>query len=286
MKKIMALIALGVLLSACRLSVGKRPLIVSTIPVFKQVAIYIGGTDFNYYSILKGGESPHGYEPKPSDILKVRKCKLLIMHGLGLDNWILKAVKDKKKVMNVGKLFEKRYPFIKSPGYHIWANPILMEDVYFEVSRKLTSFYPDKKVYYEKRADDAAQFIEQIVSKIQSKISKLKNRKVIAFHPVWKPFFETVGIECVGYLSQNPSEGIKPERVKELIDLGRKEHVRVVIAEVGEPQEPMRKIASAIGAKLVILNPIPDKNYLSVISEWGEKLYKALKEMQLEDMEK
>ncbi|WP_456395829.1 metal ABC transporter substrate-binding protein [Desulfurobacterium sp.] len=280
MKKLLFLIAIlsGMIIYGCNIEAGK-PLIVSSLPVWKNVAEYLGGRDFTYYSILKGGESPHGYEMKPSDIAELKKAKLIIIHGLGMDNWILKGVEDRKKIFNIGKLLSKKYPFIKKPGYHIWTNPVLMEDVYFETANRLSQFYPRKKTYYEKRADDYAAMIEQLLSRVNNCMSALKNKKVIAFHPVWEPLFKTIGVKCIGYIVDNPEEEPKPERIKELINKGKKEGVKVVIAEKGEPETLAKEIASEIGAKVIVLNPIPDEDYVVALSNWCNKICNALKEV-------
>ncbi|WP_457568280.1 metal ABC transporter substrate-binding protein [Desulfurobacterium sp.] len=280
MKRLTLLIALltGLFIYGCNIE-SEKPLIVSSLPVWKNVAEYIGGRDFNYYSILKGGESPHGYEVKPSDIAQLKKAKLIIIHGLGLDNWILKGVENKQKVFNIGKLLAVKYPFIKKPGYHIWTNPVLMEDVYFETANRLSVFYPKKKTYYEKRADDYAAMIEQLLSRVNKCMAGIKNKKVIAFHPVWEPLFETIGVNCTGYIVNNPEEEPQPEKIKELIKKGRKEHVKLVIAEKGEPSNLAKEIASEIGARVIILNPVPDEDYVVALSQWCNKICSALKEV-------
>ncbi|WP_456484870.1 metal ABC transporter substrate-binding protein [Desulfurobacterium sp.] len=280
MKKLLLIVALltGLAVYGCNIE-SNKPLIVSSLPIWKNVAEYLGGRDFKYYSILKGGESPHGYEMKPSDIAKLKKAKLIVIHGLGLDNWILKGIDNREKVFNIGKLLSKKYPFIKKAGYHIWTNPILMEGVYFEMANKLSKFYPGKKTYYEKRADDYSAMIQQLISRVNECTAKLKNRKVIAFHPVWEPLFETINIKCIGYIVNNPEEEPKPEIIKELIKKGKKENVKIVIAEKGEPQTLVNEIASEIGAKVIVLNPIPDKDYVIALSNWCNKICTALKEV-------
>ncbi len=276
--KLLAVLLVIISLISCRNQKTQKPLIVSSLPIWTNIAEYIGGRDFRYYSILKGGESPHGYEPKPSDIAKIKEADLIIIHGLGLDNWAIKGA-DERKVFNIGKLLSKKYEFLtEKKGYHIWANPLLMEDIYFEIAKKLSSFYPKRAKYYEKRADDYAAMIEQMVDKISTCISQVKNRKVIAFHPVWEPFFKTVGLECVAYFVKTPEEEVTPKRMKELIDIGRKENVKLVVGESVSPVSFPKKLSEELGAKLLILDPIPDEDYVKAISSWGRKLCDSLKE--------
>ncbi len=267
----------SMLILGCNFS-GNKPLVVSSIPVWKHVAEYLGGRDFAYYSILKGGESPHGYEIKPSDVVKLKKAKIIVVHGLGLDDWVLNGVGDKSKVFNVGELMAKKYPVVEKQGYHIWANPVMMEDVYFEIARELSKFYPSKEKYYEKRADDYAAMIEQLLQKVNTCLKGVKNRKVIAYHPIWEPLFETIGVKAVGYMTDNPEKEPGPDRIRKLIEKARDENVKVVVSEFGEGEAIARKIASEIGAKIVFLNPTPDEDYVVVLSQWCNKICEVLKE--------
>ena len=265
------------LIGGCNLG-GDKPLVVSSIPVWKHVAEYIGGRDFRYYSVLKGGESPHGYEMKPSDMVKLKEAKLVIIHGMGLDDWILKGIDDRKKVFNIGELMAKKYPAVRKPGYHIWTNPAMMEEVYFEVARKLSEFYPSKEKYYEKRADDYAAMIQQLIQRTDKCLKEVKNRKVIAYHPVWEPFFETIGVKCVGYITDNPEKEPGPDRIRKLIEKAKAEGVKLVVTENGEGELLARKVASEIGARVLVLNPLPDEDYVVALSGWCNKICKALKE--------
>ena len=276
MLRLLAVIVSLLFVSGCFSGNDKKPLIVSSLPVWKSVAEYLGGRDFRYYSILKGGESPHTYEPRPSDIQKEKRASLIIVHGLGLDNWAIRGV-NKKKVLNLGKLFARKYPVVKRPGYHLWMNPVLMEDVYFEVARRLISFYPKRETYYTKRAEDYAEMIEQMIGRINNCLKGAKDRTVVIYHPVWKPLLKTLGIRVIE-IAKTPEEQVTPERIRAVIEEAKKENARVVIGETFSDRKIPRLVAKEIGGKVLILNPLPDKDYVVALSGWGEEICKALKE--------
>ncbi|WP_274542985.1 metal ABC transporter substrate-binding protein [Phorcysia thermohydrogeniphila] len=116
MKRLLTLLIIATaFIAGCFSGNDSKPLIASSLPIWKSVAEYIGGRDFRYYSVLKGGESPHGYEPKPSDIKKLSEANLVIIHGLGLDDWAVKGIEG-EKVFNLGELLSKKYPMVKEPG--------------------------------------------------------------------------------------------------------------------------------------------------------------------------
>ncbi len=276
MKRLLLLIPLLTLFFvSCLKEDNSKPLIVATLPVWKSVAYYIGGRDFRYYSILKAGVSPHDYEPKPSDIEKEKEASLIIIHGLGLDDWALKGV-DKGKVLNLGALFSKKYPQINRPGYHLWMNPVLMEEVYFEVAHRLTSFYPKRETYYTKRAEDYSAMIDQLIGRIDNCLKGVNNKVVVVYHPVWKPLLETFGVKVIE-IARTPEERVSPERLKEVIEEARKEGAKVVIGEVFSDRKVVETVAKEIGGKALILNPLPKENYVKALAGWGEKICNALR---------
>src|SRR6185295_1851701 len=68
--------------------------IVVTIPVLKDLTEQVGGPHVRVTSLLSGYENEHTYSPKPSDLVAVRKAKLLFEVGIGLEIWVSSLVKN------------------------------------------------------------------------------------------------------------------------------------------------------------------------------------------------
>src|SRR4029077_15528786 len=68
--------------------------IVVTIPVLKDLTEQCGGPHRRVTSLLSGYENEHTYSPKPSDLIAVRKARLLFEIGIGLEVWVSSLVKN------------------------------------------------------------------------------------------------------------------------------------------------------------------------------------------------
>jgi ABC-type Zn uptake system ZnuABC Zn-binding protein ZnuA len=68
--------------------------VVVTIPVLKDLAEQVGGHHVRVTSLLSGYENEHTYSPKPSDLVAVRKARLLFEVGIGLEVWVSSLVKN------------------------------------------------------------------------------------------------------------------------------------------------------------------------------------------------
>ena len=68
--------------------------IVVTISVLKDLTEQVGGSHVRVTSLLTGYENEHTYSPKPSDLVAVRKARLLFEVGIGLEVWVSSLVKN------------------------------------------------------------------------------------------------------------------------------------------------------------------------------------------------
>src|SRR3954467_8033121 len=68
--------------------------VVVTIPVLKDLAQQVGGAHVRVTSLLNGYENEHTYSPRPSDLVAVRKARLLFEVGIGLEVWVSSLVKN------------------------------------------------------------------------------------------------------------------------------------------------------------------------------------------------
>src|SRR5438477_4709008 len=68
--------------------------IVVTIPVLKDLTEQVGGPHVRVTSLLSGYENEHTYSPKPSDLVAVRKARLLFEVGIGLEVWVSSLVRN------------------------------------------------------------------------------------------------------------------------------------------------------------------------------------------------
>src|SRR3982750_3772217 len=92
-----AFIALIVAVTGAPLAhaVTQEPInVVVTIPVLKDFAEHVGGSLVRVTSLLSGYENEHTYSPKPSDLVAVRKARLLFEVGIGLEVWVSSLVRN------------------------------------------------------------------------------------------------------------------------------------------------------------------------------------------------
>ena len=64
----------------------------TTTTVFADMIRQVGGPNVTVTSLVPKGGDVHTFEPKPADVQTVATAKLLVMNGLGLDDWLEKTI--------------------------------------------------------------------------------------------------------------------------------------------------------------------------------------------------
>ena len=67
-------------------------IVVTTTTVFADIVSNVGGDLVSVTSFVPKNADVHTFEPRPADIRIVSSARLLVMNGLGLDDWLAKTI--------------------------------------------------------------------------------------------------------------------------------------------------------------------------------------------------
>ena len=62
--------------------------VVTTTTVFADLVRNVGGDRVTVESLVPAGAEPHTFAPSPSDVRRVSEADVIVMNGLGLDDWL------------------------------------------------------------------------------------------------------------------------------------------------------------------------------------------------------
>jgi len=80
-----------------------------------------------------------------------------------------------------------------------------------------------------------------------------RGSEMACYHKEWDYFSREFGIPCVDYIEPKPGIPPTPKHVRELIDLMRQRHVRVLLSPGYFDHNQIRQVAERTGAKAVIV---------------------------------
>lgn len=240
---------------------------------------------------------PHDYALTPGDMQKISQCDLLIINGMGIEEFLdkaLKKVKSGTKIVNISegikpiptrgaeekgrKEHEHRHGMYNP---HTWVSPTSAITQVRNIQKALINLDPKNANLYKANADSYVKKLESLSKEISEVLNKVQNKRIVTFHDAFDYFARDFGLEVVDVIEvvpgQEPSAG-------ELAKLAKKIRELKVAAIFSEPQYSDRVamiLSKESGVPVFKLDPChtgegkPD-TYEKVMRQNLEVLKKAL----------
>ncbi len=267
-----AIIALWLTIAVPCLAANKLNVVASTLEM-ADIASQIGGDRVSVYAISTGKYDLHFFDPRPSQVMKLRSADLLIVGGLDLDVWIS------------GMIDASRNPKIKfgAPGYvdpsdgvmpiqvprgridgamgdvHPYGNPhywftrenarIILENI----TKGLIRVSPKDASQFEKNKEAYLKKLDSVFEELHKKLAPFKGTKVIQYHQSWDYFCSEFGLEIVASLEPKPGIPPSASHLSQVVEKARREGAKLMLIEPYYPQRPVEFVARETGAKVLRL---------------------------------
>jgi ABC-type Zn uptake system ZnuABC Zn-binding protein ZnuA len=247
--------------------------VVVTIPVLKDLAEQVGGHHVRVTSLLSGYENEHTYSPKPSDLIAVRKARLLFEIGIGLEVWVSSLVKNagspSLRVVTTSKgiaLLRDRSDHDGAAqtaeedergNPHVWMDPENATTMMRHITEALIQIDPAHATEYRTNQASYLRKLDQLRGDLSDRIARLSDRRFIAHHPAWPYFARRFGFQIVGTIQ--PQSGSEPSALQlhNLIAKIKKDRIKVVVSEIQLSQRIPDLLAKETSAHVVVLTTLP-----------------------------
>ena len=278
MKKLLLTLFIG-LISFAYANVN---VVVSILPQ-KTFVEAIGGDKVNVSLMVKPGNSPHSYEPKPSQMKNIAKADIYFAMGVEFEHAWLVKFKNQNKKMDIIHL-DKGISKIKIEAHshndhndrhehenldpHIWTSPSNVKIIAKNIYKALVSKDQEKASYYKANYEKFLKHIKNTDKQIKTILINLDtNSKFMVFHPAWGYFAKDYGLTQLAIEAggKNP----KPKQVMHLIYEAKKEGVKAVFTAPEFSEKVAKQIAKEVGVPVVKISPLNPK--------WSQNLIKLAK---------
>ncbi len=256
----------------CGFSGNNKVNVVTTVPVLADWVREIGGERVEVWTLLRGYEEPHGFEPNSRDAKAVVRAKMVVRVGLGLDEWldglIANAGNPKLRVVTLAdgvdiiqdsedEHGEHHYGVHQEGNPHIWLDPEVAKSGVQRIAAVLTEVDPKGKEFYEQRIRNYLRELDSLTEVLKELARELKNRKFVAMHSSWPYFCRAFGFEMVATVEPLPGEEPSVKGLAELIKRMKGDSVRVVVIEPQQNPDFAQMLAGETQAKVVTLYQFP-----------------------------
>jgi ABC-type Zn uptake system ZnuABC Zn-binding protein ZnuA len=272
--------ALLVFALACAMLVApvqaKKLNVVTSTTDLATLAQEVGGDRITVEAIAKGYQDPHFVEAKPSFLLKLRNADLLVSVGLQLEmGWLPPLITQSgnpriqpgargyleaaqfAQVLDIptGPVTRAQGDVHPMGNPHLWLDPDNGRRIAQGIANKLVEMQPGDAAYFRERLQDFEQRLTAAQKRWEEQMRPFRGRKVVTYHRSWPNFAKYFGLEVVGYVEPRPGIPPSPRHTLELIQLMKRDQVKVLIVEPYFDLKTPDSVARETGAKLVVLLP-------------------------------
>ena len=235
--------------------------VVTSTTVFGDMVQRVGGSHVSVTSLVPRGGDVHTYEPRPAEVESLGRARLVVMNGLGLDDWLDKLVTTSsggstKVVRLAADLPGAAYLAGQTPGTtnpHLWLDVAYAIGYAERIRDALVAVDPAHAADYTANAAAYVTELRSLDGWIRDQIGRIPeaDRKLISFHDAFPYFARAYGVDIVGTVVHSPGQDPSASQVAALVDAIRKAGVRVVFTEAQFSPRLVQVIADETGAKVV-----------------------------------
>jgi zinc transport system substrate-binding protein len=237
------------------------------------------------------GVEPHDWEPTIKDVLQMQKSDLIIINGIGFENWIGKlnemnyqgVVVDTSNgiiIKNMDKessTYEEHHDSSVDP--HIWLNPVFAKIQVQNIADAFSDSDPENRQYFQENAVNYINKLDLLDSKIHNELSRCSH-DFIAFHDAFSYFADEYDLTQHTVISSyEPHAEPTAKTLENVINKAKQLNLKVIFTEETADPKTSQVIANEIGGKILVLSPLEindDGTYISKMTENLNHLKEAL----------
>lgn len=241
--------------------------VVSILPQ-KRFVEAIGGDRVKVSVMVKPGNSPHSYEPKPSQMKDIAKADVYFSIGVEFEEaWLPKFANQNSKMRivdtaeNIKKIpieaenHNKEGHKYESLDPHIWTSPANVKVIAKNIYNALVAIDKNSSDYYRANYKAFITKIDTTDKEIRKILANApKGAKFMVFHPSWGYFAKEYGLKQIAIEAggKNP----KPKQVMHLIQEAKKEQVKAVFTAPEFSDKIAKQIAKELGVPVIKVSPL------------------------------
>lgn len=177
---------------------SQRPIkVVASLNFYGEAAQAVAGKYGQTVSVIDNAAvDPHEYQPATVQAEQVAKANVVILNGLGYDQWMNDLVKANQNgsqtVVNVGRQIAGQK---NGANEHVWYRPQTMKKLAYYLAKKYAKLDSKHKQYYYRNAKKYVSSLTAIDQQIEKCRQLAQKQKVDVSEPVFDYALENLGYQ-------------------------------------------------------------------------------------------
>jgi len=236
----------------------------------------IGKEKVDVSVLVPFGIEPHDWEPTISDLQKIQNADLIIINGVGFENWIDKVGLINSDVVIVDT--SNGISIIQNDP-HIWLNPVFAQAQVENIAEFIIKLDSTNEKFYRENTDNYISKLDMLDKQIKQELTKCK-KDFIAFHDAFSYFALQYSLNQHTIISSNqPHQEPSSRTLESIINLAKDHDIKTIFAEEAADTRTSQVIANEIDGQVLVLSPLEiddSDNYISKMETNLANLKEAL----------
>lgn len=251
---------------------AEEPLkVVTTLSAYADIARAIGGPRVQTETIASPRFNPHFIEPRPSDVLRVKRADLFIHSGLDLEAWrapLLDAAgrievrpggaRELDLSHGVALLNVPAENITRAAGDihlhgnpHFWLSPTNGLIIARAIGATLAEIDPPGAETYRKNTATYIERLEGAIAGWRALATPIRGRTIVAYHDEWIYLTDFMGITIERFIEPKPGIPPSPQHIESIQRYMVEHRIPVIIQATFHPTEASEAVAERTGATVV-----------------------------------
>ncbi len=259
-----------VLLTALTPSLSAKIKVVASVNDLAWLGQQIGGERVDVSAIASPTADVHFVEVRPSYMRKLSRADVVLKVGLDLDLWMDRLIDGSRNshltIVDCSRFIkplevptfkaDARYGDLHPYGNpHYWLGPDNLKPITDAIVAGLADADPDGAESFRANQQHLLEQLAPEIERLKQEAASLVGKEVVFYHDTWPYFERFTGLKAAGFIEPYPGVAPSPSHIKEIIDLVKKRHIKVIAVEPYFDKRVPDRIAQATGAKVVTLYP-------------------------------
>ena len=253
------LVAVWILLMfalAARAADGRPLVVTSFLPIYSWT-VNVAGKHARVENLLSANAEPHEYAFTTRDVRKLNSADLVIINGLGLENWITKwQAAAKPQPAKVITLSDALTPHLIDGNPHFWLDPQLASAAVSNIAAALQRIDPANSSAYASNATAYVTRLHKLDAEFREAVAALTNRALVTYHDAFPYLARRYEFKIAGVVETIPEVEPTPRHLEQLRKTMQDHGIRTIFIPPHSHSRLARQLAKDWKMRIAVLDTL------------------------------
>jgi zinc transport system substrate-binding protein len=254
-------------------SAGQRLRVMATFLPITLLTRAVAGDCADVTTLVPPSLGPHDFQAKPGDLLALRRARVLVKNGLGMEGFLdkliaaagpanLLVIDSSRGVATLTAPPTSDHRSGADHGHdhgsenpHIWLDPLRAAQQVETIRDGLIKADPGCAEGYRQRAATTTAQLRQLHSEFATRLRPFQGKTFVAFHDVAPYFAARYGLKAV-FLVDVPELNPTPADLERVSAEVKRSDLKALLSEPQEGERSFNALAADLGVPISVFDPL------------------------------